>query len=221
MSVLPGFTGIIGAPTTSTAAITFTDSGSTNPPGGTSHSITGLSFGAAATDRYIIAVVGGLNNSGVNGVVSGVTIGGVTATSVVATTTNDARAAIFIAAVPTGTSGTVVITYNTDCTASGAAVFRAVGLNSPVADGTSSSLSESLSPVSMNVTYITGGYTIGGGQTSSSAVNSWAWTGLTEVVEVDVRSDDKFSAALGTTGTVTNDLSGSIVAAARVVASFH
>jgi hypothetical protein len=61
------------------------------------HTITGCSFGAAEAGRVIVVCMA------VTGVVSSVTIGGVSAANV--------GGAIFSATVPTGSSGSVVITY--------------------------------------------------------------------------------------------------------------
>ena len=66
------------------------------------HTYTGLSFGAADASRFIIVgVCGGTT-------LTNVTIGGVTATAV----GNISGTGIFIAALPTGTTGTVVVTLS-------------------------------------------------------------------------------------------------------------
>jgi hypothetical protein len=79
----------------------------------TTYSFTGLDFGAAQDDRYIIgvAVSGTASRS-----ISSATIGGVTARVVVSATGGSARnAGIIIANVPTGTSGAIAVTWNIGC----------------------------------------------------------------------------------------------------------
>lgn len=100
-----------------------------------SHTFTSRSFGAAAGDRYI--VVGVVSRSANAASISSVTIGGVSATEV-----NQIRnsadgfstlAGMFIAAVPTGISGTVAVSYSTTMIRSAIVVWRLVGSTGVVA----------------------------------------------------------------------------------------
>src|SRR5579863_1461870 len=74
---------------------------------GGSVTFTGVAFGAAAANRYIVVALY-LDGSGIS--MTGVTIGGITATAVVGSGNGTMAPSIWIAAVPTGTSGNVVAT---------------------------------------------------------------------------------------------------------------
>lgn len=76
--------------------------------------IAGVSFGAPSSDRHIVIAVNALASSGGN--ISGVVIGGVTATKVAEQTITDSAtlvSQIWRAAVPTGTSGDIDLTWST------------------------------------------------------------------------------------------------------------
>lgn len=74
---------------------------------------TAMSIGTASADRVVIATIG-VDGNATNGVISGVTIGGVTATkrSFVDANANGFGTYIYEAAVPTGTTANVVISCN-------------------------------------------------------------------------------------------------------------
>lgn len=73
-------------------------------------SFAGCNFGPAASDRLIIGVISYRRNSALG--ISGVTIGGVSATVHAGTATSTDDTFIFSALVPSGTSGTVAMTMN-------------------------------------------------------------------------------------------------------------
>lgn len=91
-----------------------------------------VQFGAPAPDRYIYVVIGGLRNTALDFLT--VTIGGVAATQLCAigeNTANSQVVTIWGARVPTGMTGTVIITMNTT-TANYMVVYRATGLRNPL-----------------------------------------------------------------------------------------
>jgi len=102
------------------------------PSGSSSHTASGLSFGPAVGARYIVAAIGFTASSNL----SSVTIGGVAATILVTAAANT-RTAIAIAKVPTGTSGSVVIT-GTSLIASGISVYSLSYIRSASATDTAS-----------------------------------------------------------------------------------
>ena len=94
---------------------------------------TSQAFGAEDSSRVIVVTTAGSFNNK-TGSVSGITIGGVTGTEIVSVAfrSGDATAAaIYAAAVPTGTTGTVVVTLSTTTGASsrgfGIGVYRLTG----------------------------------------------------------------------------------------------
>ena len=94
-------------------------------------------FGTEASDRYIIVGYTTRNDSRT---INSVTIGGISATILVQQRDNNTTSGLAIAAVPTGTSGDVVVTLNGNADAHYLGVWSATGLASatPVATATSS-----------------------------------------------------------------------------------
>lgn len=99
----------------------------------------GLNFGTAAVDRYLVACVTYRVGSAIG--ISSVTIGGVAATLVIGASSGTAptvtRAAIYIALVPTGTSGNVVVTHSGTVSRAGCSLYSLTGIGSATASATS------------------------------------------------------------------------------------
>jgi hypothetical protein len=105
--------------------------------GGGTHTHSGLTFGPADPKRSIIVAFTGLN--GVNGTVSSVTIGGVSASLVVRQQSQGLSTGVFIyiAAVPNGTSGSVVLGgVSASDWGSSVAVYSVLNLRSLIAADT-------------------------------------------------------------------------------------
>lgn len=105
-----------------------------------SYTFTGKQFGPAPTvvqtRRIIVAITGKVSASGANNI-TGVTIGGVTATRVAfANQSAIHTSAIYIATVPTGDTGNVVVTYNGNQTCCNIMVSAGYNMVSSTADGT-------------------------------------------------------------------------------------
>lgn len=98
------------------------------------YSFPGLNFGAAASGRYVIAAIA-WRSAGTTNDISSVTIGGVTATSLERARNtgggNLSACDLFIAAVPTGTTGEVVVNTTETAVRLGVAVYRLEGVSSP------------------------------------------------------------------------------------------
>jgi hypothetical protein len=126
-------------------SLTNTDSAVDNS-NATTITYSGKSFGAADPNRIIIVALGARTT---NTALTSVTIGGVTATEVsgsAAINTNTTLCDIYQAAVPTGTTGNIVIVGPAALVRSGIGVFRLVTAT-PAA--TSASNNESLSAASI------------------------------------------------------------------------
>lgn len=142
----------------------------------TTYTFAAQNFGAAAADRYLVVVIQS-RKGGASTTITGVTIGGITATEVVQRTnnvTNTDVAGIFIAAVPTGTSGDVVITFGAGMARCGISLFRGTGMNPTPYDTDSSVASDPTCTLNIPAD----GAAVAGGITAASS--SAAWTGLTE-----------------------------------------
>jgi hypothetical protein len=163
----------------------------------TSYTFASQNFGTASATRYIAAVVG---QRGANNIVS-VTIGGVAATIVAQSNQSIDSAAIAIAAVPTGATGDVVVTWNTTALRMALGLYRITQITNATpfdvitstAANPSANLDIPVNGIALAVSKVQG--------TPSTMV----WTGLTESYEVEVEgqikmcvADDEFPA--GETG---------------------
>jgi hypothetical protein len=156
----------------------------------TSYSFASTAFGTAAADRQVIAVV--LSRAGATVDAPTVTLGGVSASLLMSLAGGDAGNGydgrfIFAASVPTGTTGTVAITYLATQVRCKVIVFRLVGASTTAhatATGTTNN-SAITANVPANGCALAA---VSGGTSSGSPVT--AFTGLTE------RSDGLLESAL-------------------------
>ena len=180
---LPGIGGILAGllgEAAADATITYTDKG-VDGADGTTYSFTGKSFGTASADRYIIVGVGA--TSDFTNSISSLTIGGVTATQRVYRSGSlsgaYANAAIFIAAVPTGTTGTVAVTWASTNYRCSIGVWATTGLTGAGAATDTDSGAADPTTVAMNCD--AGGVMVGYGHSyDAGADGSHTWTNLTE-----------------------------------------
>lgn len=178
-------------------------------------------LGTAASDRYII-VVAVARKGGASTTLSSVTIGGVSATIVKQVTNNVSNtdvAGIAIAAVPTGTTGDIVVTWGASMVRCAIMAYRATGINATAYDSDSST---SGNP-SVSLDIPASGFAIGGGLTAASTTTSW--TGLTEDTDGTLESFVTYSSAhdefpSGETGRTITMTFGSSTESAGVFASW-
>lgn len=146
-----------------------------------------VDFGAADADRIIVVGVGAYDGGSDMAPMVSVTIGGITATvavqaSVINGFGNQAIAALYAAAVPTGTSGTVSVVFTAAGGGCGIGVYRLLGADGVAASDTASDIA---TPYSQTVTVPDGGYVIGVGFTNASTTTH-TWGNLTETYDEDV-----------------------------------
>lgn len=144
-------------------------------------------LGTADAGRYIIACVFARNGAAVS--VSSVTIGGVTATEVakVQSATPDSATGIFVANVPTGTTGDVVLTTSGSLRAA-ISLYSATGITTTAFD---SDISQAANPTAtLNVT--AGGFIVAAAASASTSgtSDSMSWTNATE--NYDAESELRF-----------------------------
>jgi hypothetical protein len=156
----------------------------------TTYTFSARSFGDAAADRVI--AVGIVSRATAIRSITGVTIGGVTATEISnGTGPNSGGAtntALFAALVPTGTTGDVVVTHSAGQARCAIAIHRLIGADLGSATGAFNS--DNNPSASINV--VRGGAAIA---ISYSAANTSAtWTGIDEDVDATVESQS-YSAA--------------------------
>lgn len=144
----------------------------------TVYTFSGENLGDAAADRHIIVGISarGLNTRSL----SSVSIGGESATLakvIVNSVSHSSLAALYIAAVPNGTTGDVVITFNDTMLRCGIGLWRATELASITPTNTASSVANDPTG-SLNI--VAGGFAIATIYSSSGSSPAAVWTGLTE-----------------------------------------
>jgi hypothetical protein len=148
-----------------------------------SFSFTSQDLGAADAARYIVVVVCGYLASG-NHNLTAMTIGGETASLVIAAggaANNNARTEMWIAAVPTGTTGTVDVTWDVPVSNCFISVYRLVGINPTAFDTATSTAADDMS---VTIDCEAGGFIIAGSQNSNNSTDlTVTWAGVTEDVE--------------------------------------
>lgn len=171
---------LIGFGVVSASAATSTWLASTFSMSGlTTYTFAAMSFGTASADRYLIAgFIGGVTTVRT---VSSVTIGGVTATELYYVANGATAAAFYIAAVPTGTSGDVVITWSAGYDRCGVSLWSATGLGSTTVVDTGTSTAD---PYNDTMNCNAGGFILGVGF-DNGGPSTWTWTNLTERADTD------------------------------------
>lgn len=162
------------------ATVTWTDE-SADSTDGSSFSFASQAFGTARNDRYIAVAFHGVNTTAVR-TVSSVTIGGIAATQVVATSNNGATfketCEMWIAPVPTGTTGTVAITFSGTILLCSIGVWALYGVANATPTDTGSSAADPFNDViNVNAGGVLVSYAVCAG---SVAVPTFTWTNLTE-----------------------------------------
>jgi hypothetical protein len=205
--------------------VAFTDS-AVDPTNTTTYTFT-LDFGAAAGDRYLIATPS-TRGSGTGAAISSVTIGGVTATEVINTTALLATvyngAAIFIAAVPTGTSGDVVVTYANSQLRAGCGLYQVTGLSSSTAHDTATDSGSD--PLTDTIDVPAGGFIVAVA-VGEGTPPIFTWTGVDESYDEAMESTIchsggfKSYAAAQTGQAIEADISGSPTFHVMSAASFR
>lgn len=146
---------LLGALTTPDAVKSFV-SNTSSSSGNSNYTFSGLSLGAEASNRYIIVGVSGV--SGASGSVPDfVTVNGIIATALVTNAPSTIHNGIYIAYVPSGTTGTVVVDYSSVAVRVGVVLWRATELISTTATETKSGGASSTSPQSNTIAVSAGG----------------------------------------------------------------
>lgn len=150
-----------------------------------------LSFGTESADRHII--VGVTARAGGAFTIDSVTIGGVSATPIASVTSGtDNKAALFIAAVPTGATGDVVVdTGGADPARMAVVVWAATGLSGTAAHDTSTSTAAPLAAATFDVP--ANGIAVGVAFTQAAATATWA--NLSENADAQIAATNSYSGA--------------------------
>lgn len=158
--------------------------------GGTTNTFSGVTLGPASADRYIVVLATARISATTLDYTISSTIAGITATNVLSHVSLSAsahRQTTFIAQVPTGTTGDVVLTFSRSITRSMISVFSATGLDGLTPHATAVSTAPATNVASQTLTIPAEGIAIAGGYNIIGS--AYTWTGLTE------RHDDVFSSS--------------------------
>lgn len=200
-------------------AITFAATLSQTAPSGVNLTFSGVSIGTAAADRLIFVVT--QTDGGSTDVISSCTIGGVTAAQVTgaAATTSARRTQIWWAAVPTGTTGAIVLqlSANTATNTIGAAVFSVTGADTttpvPVSNGSASDTKTSGATYTGTLDVpANGGLLVGVFSIGTRGTQTFTWTNATEDQDTGSQTAAHFTTAtLQSAYLVTATVAGSVI----------
>lgn len=158
-----------------------------------------LSLGAADANREIFVCIGTWDNTGPRDV-SSVTVGGVSGSQVIEyvlsgiSEAGTAGFGMWKAAVPTGTTGDVVVTFSGSVARCVVSIYRVINgqvISTLAATGTGSS---GIDTITLSQNVLAGDAVIGGGTVGQQQGDSVTWVGLTEDYD-DVAGNSRFSSA--------------------------
>ena len=171
--------------------IGYTNSGVGTDNNAANFTFTSLSIGAAAATRKVVAIVH--TNHEASSTVTGVAIGGVTATQIASKRVSGISVSAWVADVPTGTTVDVAVTVGALWNRLAVGIYRIV-------DGTigasNTADNSNTGSIAVNVNTTTGGAVIAAIQTVNSGAITW--TGATENYDADIRTTEMASGALQT-----------------------
>lgn len=195
VTLMPFFVPRVEAAAAAAISLSFLGNNQGPDSDASSYTVSGATFGAEDATRHIIVSAMGWA-SGTEAWTATCTIGGVSATALfdytyVATIYNHPY--FWIAKVPTGTTGDIVITYAGDVVRRQAiAWWRAVGPDSISVVDTDSAGGNDSPALALDVQ--AGGAVVGHSMAASDPTD-WAWTNLTEHFAVSVQGTEDHSAA--------------------------
>lgn len=176
-------------PPSSSVVATFTGHAE-NTANQTTYTFTTQPFSTAAAGRLIVVGFVGTGTGPFS--ISSVTIGGVAATLVVAQafSGSNASAEFWQATVPTGTTGTVAVTWSTGISNCGIGIWALYGARTTPFDTGSSTAS----PMSDTLNIASGGAALGIAG-SLSQTSTYTWANLTERFDTAIETTDTFTGA--------------------------
>lgn len=171
-----------------------------------------MSFGTAAADRKIIACVGG---SAATRTLSSLTIGGVSASYVGRVQSGSMTAEIWIADVPTGTSGNLAVGWSGAQDRCGVGLYAAYGLGAVSVVAT-----DDTTPWTITAAIPAGGIGIVYAFALDDAARTFSWSGAAEDFDETVESPTSHSGAIMTSNSVTMTPSDALITGAMIAATF-
>lgn len=179
-------------------------------------------LGTAAADRYIICCVSGRSADGAARTITSIVIDGVTATAVNFVGNSGSHVGIYIAAVPSDATGTVVVTWSNTMGDCSIHLHRATAVTSTTPTDSST---DTTTPLSYDIDVVAGGFVVAL-STSDDGAATATWAGITEKYDDATGGGNDQSGAGGEFATTQTNLTVSCTwtAEARIalaVASFQ
>jgi len=145
----------------------------------TTYTFTSRALSTAASSRKIVVAIAGYTGTTT---VSSVTVGGVSATLVVQKQVNaaSANAELWIAAVPTGTTGTVVVTWGAGRTGCGIGLYAVYGINPTASNTATASDAATAASITASLNIPATGVAIAVSTSSQAGGVTQSWTNLTK-----------------------------------------
>lgn len=153
----------------------------------TTYTFTACDIGTASDDRRVI--VGAHMYGGTSRSLTSSTIAGISATELTTDSASTAATVLIIAAVPSGTTGDIVLTWSGSCAGSGITVWYATGLTSdtPVATARVPSTS---APSSGSLSTVDGGFVVAAAtcRYNDGTTRTHSWTNATEQHDSEIEN---------------------------------
>lgn len=144
-----------------------------------------------AGNRKILVLVWARDDQAATPTISSMTVLGETASELATVSTANNVSAAWIATVPTGTSGNVVINFSTEIERTGISVYEVFGASSTAHDTLTDSGSD---PLTGTIDVVAGGAIFGMAGVGGGGP-TFTWTGITEDDEQTIESDERASCA--------------------------
>ncbi len=155
--------------------------GSMNTSDLTTYTYSSQNLGAADPNRWIVVCVYGVHNLARS--LSTVTVGGVSASSLIQAEGSSVyrHVSIWVAQVPTGTTGDIVVTWNNTIGRSGYSAYRLITEIAPTSPyDTDSDLILSTSDLSVSIDRSSSGVIVAATLNFASTATSVTWSGVSE-----------------------------------------
>jgi hypothetical protein len=155
----------------------------------TVYTFSSQALGVAASDRLIV-----VSSDNYDGTTSGITVAGVAATAVVQASGTNSRAGLWQAAVPSGTTGDIVVTLGAGNDRHGIGVWAIYGAANSSANHTATD-ADSSDPLTVSMDCPANGVMIGVGAAHTTGTKGYAWTNLTENFDAVIKTSTQHTGA--------------------------
>lgn len=167
------------------ATYAYCSSTSTNSAA-TTYTFSSLSLGTAATSRKIMVFAAGANNASLS--ISSVTVAGVSASELLSGSfgASPITGGVWIADVPTGTTGDVVVTWSASQDQCGVGVYALYNVSSSTPYDTDSFSGGATSGATSVTVNYSGGFFLGFVANQNNSVTGYSWTNVTEDFDISI-----------------------------------